>query len=129
MADILVIDDDQRIRRLLVRILTGVGHVVHEAEDGRKGLALLRQLKPSLVITDIFMPEVEGLEAIRAIRDEAPDTPIVAISGEGHPTYLRAAQGFGAFAALEKPFEVDELLRVVDDLLKTGGQRSGLTST
>src|ERR1700729_3715662 len=93
MPEILVIDDDPRIRRLLVRILTGVGHKVHEAEDGRKGLMLLRQIKPALVITDIFMPEVEGLEAIRTIRDEAPDTPIVAISGEGNLTYLRAAKG------------------------------------
>jgi DNA-binding NtrC family response regulator len=129
MAGILIIDDDRRIRRLLVRILAGVGHKVHEAEDGRKGLMLLHQIKPSLVITDIFMPEVEGLEIIRTIRNEAPDTPIVAISGEGNLTYLRAAKGFGAFAALEKPFEVDELLRVVSDLLKTGGRWSEGTST
>src|SRR5579872_2372438 len=103
MAAILLIDDERQMRRLISRILTGAGHAVHEAANGRLGIELFRQVRPALVITDIVMPDMEGIETIRALRADAPSLPILAISGGSHPVYLRAATELGAMAALEKP--------------------------
>ena len=120
MAKILVIDDDPQIRRMVARILTREGHTVHEAADGRAGIELFHQLRPALVITDIVMPDTEGIETIRELRRGAPTIPILAISGSGNnPVYLRAATGLGAAAALEKPFSANELHAAVENLLKT----------
>lgn len=119
MAEILVIDDEPQMRRLIARILHGAGHTVHEANNGEEGIELFRRMRPVLVITDIVMPDVEGIEVIRALRQEAPTIPILAISGSGHPVYLRAATGLGATTALAKPFRADELLSVVGQLLQT----------
>lgn len=119
MAEILVIDDDRQMRRLMVRILQRAGHTVHEAENGRWGLDQLRRLHPALVVTDIVMPEMEGIETIRTLRREAPEIPILAVSGSG-VIYLRAATQFGALAALEKPFDPQDLMALVDKLLSGG---------
>jgi DNA-binding response OmpR family regulator len=118
VAEILIIDDDRQMRRLLARVLKRAGYAVHEAENGRIGLEQLRRLRLALVITDIVMPHMEGIETIRAIRREAPATPILAISGGGSPIYLRAATEFGAMATLEKPFNPEDLLGIVGTLLK-----------
>ena len=117
MAEILVIDDEPQMRRLIARILTGAGHGVHEAENGRDGIGLFHRVHPALVITDIVMPDMEGIEMIRELRQEAPTIPILAISGGGPAVYLRAATGLGATAALAKPFSTDELLEAVGNLL------------
>jgi CheY-like chemotaxis protein len=122
MAAILVIDDEAPMRRLIRRLLRREGHVVHEAEDGRQGLKLFRQLRPALVISDIVMPEGEGIETIRQIRQEAPETPILAISGGSfRALYLRAADNLGATASLEKPFKSEDLLAAVEELLRQPG--------
>jgi two-component system chemotaxis response regulator CheY len=120
MATILVIDDNHAVRRLASKILTGAGHTVHEAEDGRRGLACLRKIRPDLVVTDMIMPDAEGIETIRAIRSETPTTPILAISGSGE-IYLRLATQLGATAALEKPFAPEALRQHVNDLLAETG--------
>jgi len=117
MAEILIIDDDPPMRRLLARVLNGAGHTVHEATNGRAGIELFRRVQPLLVITDLVMPDMEGIEMIRDLRREAPTIPILAISGGGPPVYLRAATALGATAALAKPFAADELLSTVSDLL------------
>jgi CheY-like chemotaxis protein len=117
MAEILVIDDEPQIRRLIARILNGVGHVVHPANNGKDGIALFHRVHPALVITDIVMPDMDGLEMIRELHQEAPAIPILAISGGGPAVYLRAATGLGARAALAKPFGAAELLAVVERLL------------
>src|SRR5437762_9082792 len=117
MADILIVDDDVRMRRLIVRILADAGHTVHEAADGKAGIALYRRVRPALVVTDIVMPDMEGIEMIRELRREAPALPILAVSGSGRPVYLRAATGLGATASLAKPFRRDALLAAVANLL------------
>ena len=119
MADILVIDDDAQMRRLMARILGAAGHVVIEAADGRAGLNLFRAARPGLVITDILMPEQEGIETIRIIAREAPDIPILAISGSPGPGFLRMATSLGARAKLPKPFGAGELLAAVAELLES----------
>jgi CheY-like chemotaxis protein len=118
VAEILIIDDEASIRRLLVRVLRKAGHTVHEARNGEEGLEVFHQVHPELVITDIVMPDMEGIEVIRKLRQDAPTVPILAISGSGTPLYLRAATGLGATAALAKPFDVAELLAVVGQLLE-----------
>lgn len=117
MAEILVVDDEPSIRRLLVRALSKAGHAVHEASNGEDGLELFRRVHPELVITDIVMPDMEGIELIGKLRQEASTIPIVAISGSITPVYLQAARGLGANATLAKPFQIDELLGVVGRLL------------
>jgi DNA-binding NtrC family response regulator len=119
MAEILVIDDDPHMRRLIARILTGAGHVVHQANNGEKGIGLFHKVHPALVITDIVMPDMEGIELTQKLHREAPTIPILVISGSGHPVYLQAAIGLGATAALAKPFRADELLSAVARLLQS----------
>lgn len=116
MAVILVIDDNHAMRRLTARILVDAGHAVHQAENGRQGLTRLREIRPDLVVTDMIMPDVEGIETIRAIRRETSRTPILAVSGSGE-IYLRMATQLGANAALGKPFAAKQLRQHIDDLL------------
>ncbi len=116
MHRLLVIDDDPLVRATLVAILEGAGYAVTEANDGHHGLAIFDTVQPDLVITDIVMPEVEGIETIRQMRLKAPTLPILAISGGGRgtaPDYLRMAQRLGATDVLAKPFEADDLVAVV----------------
>jgi CheY-like chemotaxis protein len=123
MVDILIIDDEPQMRRLVTRILKGAGHAVHEAKDGQAGIKLFREVRPLLVITDIVMPDMEGIELIRTLRQEAPNLLILAISGGSNlALYLRSATALGATAALPKPFAADELLTAVSDLLNHAGQ-------
>jgi CheY-like chemotaxis protein len=117
MAKILVIDDEPQMRRLIARILNGAGHVMHEADNGRVGIEQFHQVHPALVITDIVMPDMEGIEMIRTLHHEAPTTPILAISGGAPPIYLRAAIELGAAAVLAKPFDAAQLLSAIDNLL------------
>jgi DNA-binding response OmpR family regulator len=117
MAEILVIDDEPRMRRLIARILVGAGHLVHQADNGKDGIGLFHRVHPVLVITDIVMPDMEGIELIRELRQEAPTIPILAISGRRPSLYLQLATGLGATAALAKPFGATEFLSVVENLL------------
>ena len=120
MAVVLVMDDDTQIRLLIRRILENEDHKVFEAADGKSGLSLLQRNKIDLVITDIIMPEKEGLETILDIRHEYPNMKIIAISGGGKtglPDFLPAAKKFGAHKTLPKPFGKKELLEVVNKIL------------
>ena len=115
MAEILVIDDDARFRRVIAQILTRAGHDVRQAKDGVQGLAVCRERLPELVITDIVMPEKEGIETILELSRERVPIPVIAISGA--PFYLNAARKLGAAASLAKPFSAEELLAVVEGML------------
>ncbi|MDH5527211.1 MAG: response regulator [Nitrospirota bacterium] len=120
MARILIIDDEELARYAVRKILTGAGHDVTEAENGSNGLELQRKTPFDLVITDIVMPEKEGIETIMDLKKEFPDTPIVAISGGGRlgPTdYLNMSSQLGARQTLAKPFSRDDLLSAVDTCL------------
>ena len=119
MAEILVVDDDDDVRSLVIDILDAAGHRTREANNGDCGMALCRARRPALVITDIVMPEKEGLELIRDLSREMPEVAILAMTGVGNPAvYLRAAGLFGAVAVLSKPFEPDELLCAVEAALQ-----------
>jgi CheY-like chemotaxis protein len=116
MAKILVIDDEESVRALFVKALQGDGHNVLEAPDGKIGLDLLRKNKPDLVVTDILMPEADGLEAIMAIRKEHPGIKVIAVSGGGKfpaEACLSLAEKLGAAEVLDKPVKLAELLGAV----------------
>jgi CheY-like chemotaxis protein len=116
MPAILVIDDQPAIRRLITRILIGVGHQTIEAEGGTEGIAAFKREGAALVITDMVMEEGEGIETIRELRRLAPELRILATSGSG-ALYLRLAADIGASGVLEKPFTKAALLASVSDLL------------
>lgn len=116
MARILVIDDDPLLRRVMRRILERSGHDAMEAVDGVEGMRLVRESPPDLVVTDLLMPEKDGIETIQELRAEFPHIPIVAVSGagrieEGGP--LLDAHLYGADASLAKPFSAAELIEIV----------------
>ncbi len=119
MARIILIDDESGMRRAIRRALQAAGHAVVVYADGSGGIAHLEREPADLLITDIFMPEMEGLETIRRARGLQPAMPIIAISGvtfEG-ADYLSIAEKFGAAAALRKPFRPAELVALVTRLL------------
>jgi DNA-binding response OmpR family regulator len=122
MARILVIDDDTEIRSSLKAALEDEGHQVKVAEDGLRGLDLVGRTAFDAVITDIVMPEVEGIETILGIRKIFPDLPILAISGEGLAAggrldYLEIARRFGATDVLRKPFSTQSLVERLEACL------------
>lgn len=117
---ILIIDDEPMIRHLATRILDRAGYRALSAANGIQGVACFRRERPALVITDLIMPEREGIETIRHIRREGADTPIIAISGgtlTGTADFLAMARELGATAILRKPFEPAELLLLVERCL------------
>lgn len=120
MPCVLVIDDDVAVRDMLRAMLKSAGYAVACASDGREGLKLLDTVQPQLVITDLVMPEQEGLETIRAMRERNPDLPIIAISG-GLPgqdvDFLPVAGHLGANFTLKKPLLRGELLIAVEQAL------------
>jgi len=120
MAHILVIDDDAVLRRVITLALEGAGHSVLRCENGRKAIDFLEHDHADLLITDMLMPEMDGIETVRAARKLQPDLPILAISGGGSfdpADYLGMAQAFGATAILSKPLHPAEFLEVVGKLL------------
>jgi DNA-binding response OmpR family regulator len=123
MPKILVIDDDGLVRDTIVRILERKGYRVLVAEDGARGLRMFRSEQPDLVITDIIMPEKEGLETIREIRGERPEAKILAVSGGGrigNIDFLEFAGKLGACEIMPKPFDPADLLDAVGRCLGPG---------
>ncbi len=114
---ILLIDDDDLFREVTRLMLESGGHEVLEAKDGRDGLALFRKQPVDVVVTDLIMPQDEGIVTIRNIRALDKETRIVAISGSGRTAdvnFLTMAAKLGATSALAKPFEKEALLACVE---------------
>ena len=120
MQRILIIDDDHHILLMIKKMLERVGFEVELASNGNKGLELLKWMPVDLVITDIIMPEKEGLETIREMKKLHSDLKIIAMSGGGKispENYLGTAKVFGASRVLEKPFTQKQLVSAVQDML------------
>lgn len=113
---ILVVDDDEALLAVISRALRRQGYDVMEAPDGRRGMALVSAEGADLVITDILMPVMEGIEFIDQLRREHPHVPVIAMSGGGmllRSDCLRMARLMGARGTLNKPFDIGQLLDVV----------------
>jgi CheY-like chemotaxis protein len=120
MARILVVDDDGEIREVIKQILLRSGYEVTPAANGQEALDLQKANPADLIITDLIMPEKEGLETIMEIRRDYPSVKIIAMSGGGKigpDNYLKTAKVLGAHMVLSKPFELGELLKAVKNLL------------
>lgn len=125
MARILVIDDDEIMNDMIVQLLSEAGYDAVGAEDGRCGLALLDTGDFDLIVTDIIMPEKEGLETIIEIRRRSTSLPIIAISGGGKlgpEQYLHLAKHFGANLTFQKPFQNERFLEAVRECISGAGQ-------
>ena len=129
MASILIIDDEEDIRDALQMVLESAGHDVKVASNGNEGVELQRKTPADLIITDIIMPEKDGVTTIKEIREEFPGIRIIAISGGGGvqpveyvpeaittTAYLAAAKDAGADRVFTKPFEREDLIQAVEDL-------------
>ena len=121
MERILVIDDEMQIRSMLRLMLERAGFEVLEAADGAEGIEMYRENPTDLIITDLIMPNKDGIGMIIALKKEFPNARIIAMSGGGlnRPEgYLMGAQKLGATRTLTKPIDREEMLRAIRDTLK-----------
>lgn len=121
---VLVIDDETGVREMIAESLKFCGYRVFQAANGKNALEMIgRGEKPDIVITDLIMPEQDGMETILSIRKDFPEVRLVAISGGGRRNnvdFLTLAEDLGADSALPKPLDMDELERVVERLARAG---------
>jgi CheY-like chemotaxis protein len=120
MKKILVIEDNMVVRQTLAQVLEAEGYQIVTAPDGRCGLSLYETEQPDLVITDLIMPEKEGIETIRSLLHQNPNAKIIAISGGarlGNTDILRMARSLGACDTLVKPFDPDDLVQMANRLV------------
>ena len=120
MPSILIIDDDEQVRMILQRALTAAGHTVITACDGAEAVRLYRAEPTDLVITDVFMPNQEGLGTIMELRREYPGLGIIAMSGSSSrsPSWLTVAAHLGVHRTLAKPFTMAQLTEAVAEVLR-----------
>lgn len=120
MKRILVVDDEPSIRKLFARHLEGKGYEVIEAANGKEAVRCYRENPSDLVVTDIVMPEKEGIGMMMDLRREFPDVKVIAISGGGlnaPGSYLETAKYLGALRTFSKPLDWPELLTAIDEVL------------
>ena len=123
-ATILVVDDDETMRDLLRRMLERAGYAVVLAANGRDALERLRDRPADLIVTDMVMPEMDGIELIRKLATERPRLPVIAISGvHDWANYLSMAIRLGAKAGVQKPVSAAELVATIRGLLAARRQR------
>ena len=119
MARIFIVDDAKFMRKTLSTILTNANHeVVGEAENGNEAVAKYRELKPDLVLMDITMPEMSGLEAVKMIRSEFADAKIIMCSAMGQQKMVVEAIETGAKDFIVKPFDESRVLEAINRVLK-----------
>ena len=122
MLRILVIDDEPLIRSTVVTLLTQEGFSVEEASDGQAGIAMCHKHPPDVVITDIFMPNRDGIEVVMELKRSCPRTKIIAMTGGGQMRMMEiasAAHALGAAHILHKPFERESLLAAMHAVIGT----------
>lgn len=120
MSHVLVIDDDSAVQMLFEQVLTEAGYSVSLAANGQEGMRQVYEQKPDLVVSDIMMPDMDGLELLMELRSENPELPVIVISGgmrSGAYSFLPHAKKMGASLTFEKPVDMEVLLKGISDLL------------
>ena len=120
MARVLVVDDQPEFRRAMLRLLERAGHTTAEAADGAEGLRQVAAQDVDLVVTDVFMPDMDGLEFMKELGRRRPGTRVIAVSGGGFmdaATILAVARTLGAVRTLSKPIDPPRFLALVEELL------------
>ena len=115
---ILIVDDEPMIRRLVRIRLEQSGYEVRDAADGAAAVGIVDEFKPDVVISDILMPDFDGIEVIRSLRKSHPSIRLIAISGAPNDVFLNSAKVLGAARVLRKPFSMDELVAAVEEVLE-----------
>ena len=124
MATILLIEDDELFRSTLAEALSAQGYTITQAADGDEGVKMFKAWPTDLVLTDVVMPNKEGIATVRELRRAKPDLGIIAMSGglaSDAPLYLQLAGGLGADRTLQKPFPLSVLLQAVNEVLAMAG--------
>lgn len=117
MKTILIIDDDSGFRRLLEKTLTRRGYRVFIAANGKTGLQRFDAEQPDVVITDIFMPEKDGLEVITALASAGQAQKVIAVTGNAHGNvYLEMAEMMTASYTFDKPLDMERLFAAIDEI-------------
>ena len=116
MGVILVVDDEQSSREILTNFLEGAGYEVVRASDGQEALDLLQEHEVRAIVTDLRMPNVNGLRLIRSLRENGDTIPILAVSGINRDQ-LMLAEDYGANVGLSKPVDRDELIKIMKQVL------------
>jgi two-component system response regulator PilR (NtrC family) len=118
MANILIVDDEQGMRQLLSLVFGRAGHQVRAAENGRRAVELLREASADLIVSDVRMPDMGGIELLRAARELSPDVAVVMMTAFATVETAREAFKLGADDFIQKPFDVDELKLIVEKALE-----------
>jgi DNA-binding NtrC family response regulator len=118
MQKILVVEDEAALRSMLVDLLDGLGYQVVEASDGVMGWELAQSEKPDLVVTDVSMPRMKGIDLLAHVKSTRPDVPVIVITGYASLKLAVEAVRLGAYSFLQKPFEIDEIQRIVEAALE-----------
>ena len=123
MSRIVIIDDEPVLRLTFRVMLEDEGHEVWDAENGRVGLAICRQCKPDLVLTDMIMPEQEGTETLRQLRQEFPALPVIAMSGAAPTRPEHCPQDQKNLRFVMKPLDKPTLTRLIKEMLSNSHKR------
>ena len=118
MSSVLIVDDSRTMRKMLAGALSEVGiDVAGNAGNGIEALELLKTVKPDLITLDITMPEMDGLEALRKIKDQYPDQKVLMVSAAGQKEKVLEALKLGALDFIQKPFEQDNIIKTIQKVL------------
>ncbi len=117
MAKIMIVDDSRILRKILTNTLTEAGHdVIADAGNGKEALMLLEKVAPDIITLDITMPVMDGLEALSLIKEQYPDIKVVMVSAAGQKNKVMEALKAGACNFLQKPFEPEDVVSVINKL-------------
>ncbi|HEY0658705.1 MAG TPA: response regulator, partial [Pyrinomonadaceae bacterium] len=117
MSNLLIVDDEQSYRQLLTLVFEGDGHQIRTAMNGREALSMLQDEPADVIISDVKMPDMDGIELLRAVREFLPDTGVVLMTAFASVETAREAFKLGADDFIQKPFDVDELKIIVKKAL------------
>jgi two-component system phosphate regulon sensor histidine kinase PhoR len=112
---ILIVDDEPELREMLTEFLVVLGGQIASAENGLKGLEMIESFKPTVILSDINMPEMTGIKMLENIRMNGIDTPVIFLTAFADQEFLVKALRFGAFDFLNKPFDFKKLVSVVEE--------------